>query len=160
MRLGIPWSKITSAGKPPPPGHPLFFMTKAVQKFNTFLYQRSGGRIGGQFENAPALLLHHVGRRSGEKRTTPLVFARDGENVVVVGSYGGADKHPAWFLNVRANPDVEIEIGRDRLPVRAKVAGPEEREAMWAKVTEVWPSFDTYQGRTEREIPIVVLSPR
>lgn len=160
MKLSIPWGKITSSGKPPPPGSPLFVATKAVQRINTFLYQRSGGRIGGRFENAPALLLHHVGRKSGEQRTSPLVFARDGEDVIIVGSYGGADKHPAWFLNVRANPEVEIEIGRDRMKMLARVAEATERTALWSKVTEVWPSFDTYQGRTEREIPIVVLSPR
>ena len=160
VKLRIPYGKITAAGKPPPPGHPLFVFTKLVQRVNTFLYQKTGGRIGGKFDDAPALLLHHVGRKSGERRTAPLVYAQDGEKIYITASYGGQDKHPAWFLNVRANPDVEVEIGRERRPVRARVLDGEEREHAWEKVAAVWPGYNTYQGRTDRTIPVVELTPR
>ena len=154
------WGKITAASKPPPPGHPLFVLTRLVQRINTVAYQRSGGRIGGKFDDAPALLLHHVGRKSGQARTSPLVYAQDGERVYIAGSYGGQEKHPAWFLNVRANPDVEIQIGRERRPVRARVLEGAERDEGWQRLLTVWPSFRTYQARADRQIPVVELTPR
>lgn len=157
--MGI-WGKLSASGKPPPPGSPLFVLTKGVQWLNTRLYQASGGRIGGKFDDAPALLLHHVGRKTGEKRTAPLVYGQDGDTLYLAGSYGGAEKHPAWFLNVRANPEVEIEIGRERRAVRARVLEGEEREEGWRRLVGVWPEFETYQARTERTIPVVELTRR
>ena len=106
------------------------------------------------------LLLHHVGRRSGEARVTPLIYLRDGEDLVVVGSMGGTPKDPAWVHNLRAAPDTEVEVGRERRAVRARVADAEERARLWPLLVEHYPAFANYQARTEREIPVVILSPR
>lgn len=155
------WGQITSRTQPPPPGSVAFKAWKATTGFNTWIYQRSGGRLGGTFDRAPVLLLHHVGRKSGEARVAPVVYLRDGEDLVVVASYGGAPKHPAWFHNLKAGPETTIEIGRERLPVLAHVATPEERARLWPKVVGLYPAFDDYQARTGgREIPLVVLQRR
>jgi deazaflavin-dependent oxidoreductase (nitroreductase family) len=114
----------------------------------------------GSFDGNPVLLLHHVGRRSGEERVTPLLYMPDGDDLVIVASMGGTPKHPAWFLNLRERPDTEAEVGRERRPVRARVAGPEERERLWPRLVDGYPAFATYQARTEREIPVVVLARR
>ena len=106
------------------------------------------------------LLLDHVGAKSAVKRTTPLVYVRDGENVVIVASKGGHPRHPAWFHNLRANPDTTIQVGSTREAVRARVADPPERARLWPKVIEVYPGYEDYQQRTEREIPLVILEPR
>ena len=106
------------------------------------------------------LLLDHVGAKSAVKRTTPLVYIRDGDDVVIVGSKGGHPRHPAWFHNLRANPDTSVQIGSKRQAVRARVADPQERARLWPKVVEVYAGYDTYQQRTAREIPLVILEPR
>jgi deazaflavin-dependent oxidoreductase (nitroreductase family) len=106
------------------------------------------------------LLLDHVGARSAVKRSTPLVYIRDGENVVVVGSKGGHPRHPAWFHNLTANPDATIQIGVSRHAVRARVADPSERARLWPKALETYPGYAGYQERTAREIPLVILEPR
>jgi len=106
------------------------------------------------------LLLHHVGRRSGQRRVTPLLYLPDGDELVIVASMGGTPKNPAWFHNLEAAPDTEVEVGRERRPVRARVAGPQERAALWPRLVELYPSFATYQARAPREIPVVVLGRR
>jgi F420H(2)-dependent quinone reductase len=106
------------------------------------------------------LLLDHVGAKSGTHRTTPLVFARDGQDVILIASKGGYPKNPAWFHNLVANPDTTIQIGSKRMSVHARVAKPEERERLWKLAVEVYSGYDAYQRRTEREIPLVVLTPR
>jgi len=106
-------------------------------------------------------LLDHVGARSGTKRTTPLLYFRDGESVVLIASKGGFPKHPAWFHNLKTNPETTVQVGGERLTVRARVATPEERERLWPKAEEAWPGFSTYQARSQgREIPMVILEPR
>ena len=114
----------------------------------------------GSFDGNPVLLLHHVGRRSGEARVAPLIYLRDGDDLVVVGSMGGTPKDPAWVHNLRAAPDTEVELRGERRAVRARVADAEERERLWPRLVEHYPGFATYQARTEREIPVVILAPR
>jgi deazaflavin-dependent oxidoreductase (nitroreductase family) len=128
---------------------------------HTTVYRLSGGLIGHRFPGAPpTLLLDHVGAKSGTKRTTPLTYARDGEDYVLVASKGGHPKHPAWFHNLRAHPDVTIQVGTSRKPVHARVANPDERERLWPKVVETYGGYAGYQERTDREIPLVILEPR
>lgn len=133
-----------------------------VAGLHTRAYRATGGRIGQRIPGVPGsmCLLDHVGARSGVKRTTPLLYVRDGEDVVLVASKGGFPRHPAWFHNLKANPETTVQVGGERLHVRARVATPEERERLWPKAEEAWPGFRTYRARSEREIPMVVLEPR
>jgi deazaflavin-dependent oxidoreductase (nitroreductase family) len=128
---------------------------------HTFVYRASGGRIGHRFPGTPPmLLLDHVGAKSGVRRTSPLVYAKDGRDIVLVASKGGYPKNPAWFHNLKAHPDTEVQIGTERRAVHAHVATAEERKRLWPKVVEVYSGYEDYQRRTDREIPLVVLSPR
>lgn len=125
------------------------------------LYRVSGGRLGHRPPGLPPmLLLDHVGARSGARRTTPLVYARDGEDYVLVASKGGYPRHPAWFHNLKAHPDTTIQVGRRRLAVRARVASDAERARLWPACVAVYRGFDGYQARAGRTIPLIVLSPR
>ena len=125
------------------------------------IYRATNGRIGHRFPGSPpVLLVDHVGAKSGTKRTSPLVYARDGDNVILVASKGGYPKHPAWFHNLMANPDTQIQVGSSRREVHARVADAEERKRLWPKVVEVYAGYDDYQRRTDREIPLVILEPR
>jgi deazaflavin-dependent oxidoreductase (nitroreductase family) len=125
------------------------------------VYRATNGLIGERFPGLPrTLLLDHVGARSGVRRTSPLVYARDGENVILVASKGGYPKNPAWFHNLMANPDTSIQIGRSRSQVHARVANPQERERLWPVVVAVYSGYEDYRRRTEREIPLVILEPR
>lgn len=124
-------------------------------------YRATGGRIGHRLPGLPPmLLLDHVGARSGRRRTTPLVYVPDGDDVVIVASKGGHPRNPAWFHNLRANPDTTIQIGSERRSVRARVASPNERARLWPKAVAAYPGYRGYQERTEREIPLVILEPR
>lgn len=132
-----------------------------LMKGHTVVYRLSGGRVGHRFPGAPPmLLLDHLGAKSGTRRTTPLVYVRDGEDVVVVASKGGHPKHPAWFHNLRANPETTIQVGSEHRPVRARVATEEERPRLWEKAVATYSGYRGYQERTDREIPLVVLEPR
>jgi len=125
------------------------------------LYRRSGGRLGHRPPGLPQmLLLDHVGARSGVRRTSPLVYARSGEDYVLVASKGGYPRHPAWLHNLKANPDTTIQVGRRVLRVHARVAGDEERERLWPLCVAVYRGFEGYQARAGRTIPLVVLEPR
>ncbi len=108
---------------------------------------------------APVLLLDHVGRKSGKKRTNPLICTEDGEDLVIVASKGGIDKHPAWYLNLRANPETTVNWRGERRRVRARDATDSERERLWPIMADVYPPYDSYQRRTERRIPVVILEP-
>lgn len=122
------------------------------------LYRASGGRIGHRFPGAPPIaLVDHVGARSGRKRTTPLAYFVDGDDVVVVASKGGHPQHPAWYHNLLANPDTTIQLGPERRAVRAHVADAEERARLWPKGVEANPRWGEYQKRATREIPMVIL---
>lgn len=136
-------------------------VVKLMSVANTWAYRASGGRIGGRFlRGAPVLLLTTIGRKSGQPRTAPLLYLRDGERIVVVASKGGMSRHPLWYRNVEANPDVEVEIGTDKMPMRARRASEEEKSALWPKLVAMYRDFDDYQARTERNIPVVILTPR
>ena len=125
------------------------------------LYRRSGGRVGHRVPGmGQVLLLDHVGARSGRPRTTPLIYAADEDDLVVVASKGGHPQHPAWFHNLRAHPDITVQVGADVRPVRARVATAAERPRLWAAAQAVYPTYDSYRQRTEREIPVVVLERR
>ena len=130
---------------------------------HTIAYRASGGRIGHTIPGVGGkmLLLDHIGARSGDARTSPLLYFRDRENVVVVASKGGFPKHPAWFHNLRAHPETTVQIGSERRPVRARVATPEERERLWPRADEAYGGYADYQRRSRgREIPLVILEPR
>jgi len=130
---------------------------------HTWLYRVSGGRIG---HNVPGvrgkmLLLDHVGAKSGTKRTSPLLYFPDGDDVVIVASKGGFPKHPAWYHNLIANPDTTVQVGTERRAVRARVANPEERERLWPEAVRMYSGYADYQARSKgREIPLVILEPR
>lgn len=124
-------------------------------------YQETGGEVGYLWNGAPILLLYSTGRKTGQTRTHALIFARDGDDYLIVASMGGAPRHPQWYLNLTANPDAEIQVRADRIPVTARTAAPgPERDRLWQIVNDVWPNYDTYQSRTDRQIPVVVLTPR
>jgi deazaflavin-dependent oxidoreductase (nitroreductase family) len=125
------------------------------------LYRATDGRIGGRLPGLPSLLLlDHVGAKSGKLRTTPLVYMRDGENLLIVASKGGYPKDPAWVHNLRAHPDAEVQIAHQRLPVRAREADAAERRRLWPRAAKYNPHWARYRQRTTREIPLVLLEPR
>lgn len=128
---------------------------------HALIYRATRGLVGHRVPFAPPmLLLDHVGAKSGKKRTSPLVYVKDDDHLVLVASKGGFPKNPAWFHNLVANPDTTVQVGARRLAVRARVARPEERGRLWAKAVERYAPYEDYQRRTEREIPLVVLEPR
>jgi F420H(2)-dependent quinone reductase len=124
------------------------------------IYRATNGLIGHRVPGAPEmLLLDHVGAKSGKRRYTPLVFARDGQNIVLIASKGGYPKNPSWFYNLEANPDTTVQIGSKRMQVRARVATPEEYDRLWKLAVEVYGGYEDYRRRAERQIPLVVLEP-
>ena len=127
-------------------------------RLHTWAYDRSGGRLGAKLGGHPMLLLHSVGFKSGQPRTTPLLYMADGEDVVIVASFYGSPGHPAWYRNLRAKPDCEVRVGRERYAATARTASPEERARLWPMLVDHYAGFTDYQARTEREIPVVVLS--
>ena len=141
-----------------PPNNRLMIKTTTV--INRFLFQISNGRIGGRFGKTEILLLTTKGRKSGEARTVPLQYFRDGDDIVLVPSNAGDDHHPGWWLNLQANPNGVVQIGADKTKVAARTATPEEKARIWPDVTAIYPGYDEYQTRTTREIPLVLLSPR
>ena len=130
-----------------------------VSRLHVALYGATGGRLGGRVAGASVLLLTTTGRRSGKRRTTPLLYVQDAGRYVVVASVGGAPKHPAWYLNLRDNPAATIQVGARSIDVSATTASTEERKRLWALATQMYAGYDDYQARTSREIPVVVLTP-
>jgi deazaflavin-dependent oxidoreductase (nitroreductase family) len=124
------------------------------------VYRETDGDRGYRWRGTTILLLTAKGRRSGQARTTPLIHRTDGDRWVVVASKGGAPANPAWFENLMAEPQATIQVRGEKVAVRAAVADGEERARLWSEMAEVWPAYDDYQARTEREIPVVVLSRR
>ena len=133
--------------------------TKLITRTHIALYQRTGGKLGGRFRGAPVLLLTTTGRRSGQLRTTPLLHVVDGNRKVVVASYAGAEHHPAWYHNLLAHPEVTVQAGSSVQPMRAEVADSAERARLWPPLVAMYPTYDDYQAKTERQIPVVVLTP-
>jgi deazaflavin-dependent oxidoreductase (nitroreductase family) len=127
---------------------------------NTVAYRLSDGRVAGQVPSgAPICLLTTTGRRSGWRRTVPLLCIPDGEDLVVVASRGGMSSHPAWYLNLRADPVATVQLGGRVWSARARDAEEDERRRLWPQLVAAYPHFDAYQARTDRRIPVVVLSP-
>lgn len=129
-------------------------------RLNVPLYRLSGGRIGGRVGRAPLLLLTTTGRRSGQKRTSPVVYLAHGADLVLIDTNAGNERLPAWSLNLGANPEAEVEVGRERRPVRARRAEGEEREALWRTHNRQFAGFDDYAAKLEREPSVWVLEPR
>lgn len=128
---------------------------------HTAVYRATRGRIGHRFPGSPPmLLLDHLGAKSAIRRTSPLVYGVDAANLVLVASKGGYPKNPAWFHNLRANPDTSVQVGSEQRAVHARVAEGEERTRLWSLMVGVYPGYESYRRRTEREIPLVVLEPR
>lgn len=122
-------------------------------------YQETDGDVGYIWNGVPILLLTTTGRKSRQPRTTPLIYARDGDDYLVVASMGGAPQHPQWYLNLTADPSAQIQDRSEHIYVTARTASDDEKARLWAIVSEQWPNYDVYQSRTDRVIPVVVLSP-
>lgn len=134
---------------------------RRLMSLHTVAYRATRGAVGHRVPGGPPmLLLDHVGAKSGAKRTSPLVYTQDGDDIVLVASKGGSPKNPAWFHNLKANPETTVQIGSEKRPVRARVATDEERERLWPKVVETYSGYAGYQKRTSRKIPLVVLERR
>ncbi len=130
-----------------------------ITKVHRWIYTRSGGRVGATLGGIPMILLTTTGRKSGEQRTTPLLSMKDGDRFIVVGSNAGADKPPAWWLNLQAKPDAKVQHGRKSFTMRAAQATPEEAAVLWPRLEKMYPGYIDYKKGTTREIPIVILSP-
>ncbi len=127
---------------------------------NAWVYRVSGGRLLGRFPSgAPVCLLTTQGRKSGQRRTVPLLYLADGDDLVVVASQGGAPQHPGWYFNLVANPTAEVQIGRRRFPVTARIVSAEEKAALWPRLVAIYPPYEAYQQRATRDIPVLRLSP-
>ena len=123
-------------------------------------YEETDGAEGHDWQGTTVLILTTKGRRSGESRSTPLIYQRHGDDYVVVASKGGAPEHPAWYLNIEADPEVTVQVQGDRFKAVARTASPDEKPELWKIMTAEWPAYDEYQTKTDRDIPIVVLTPR
>ncbi|QBD75527.1 nitroreductase family deazaflavin-dependent oxidoreductase [Ktedonosporobacter rubrisoli] len=120
-------------------------------------FHANGGKVGGYFQNAKMLLLTTTGAKSGKQRVSPLVYTTDDERLVIIASKGGAPTNPDWYHNLQANPVATVEVGTEKYQVRASVAGPEDRDRLYAKMVEIMPGFAEYQQKTTRKIPVVLL---
>jgi proline iminopeptidase len=120
-------------------------------------YRETGGEVGHIWQGVPTLILTTTGRRSGEERATPLIYGEDDGRYVIVASKGGAPSHPGWYFNLSAQPEVDVQVRDERFPARARTATGAERSRLWEQMTSIWPAYDDYQEKTEREIPVVVL---
>ncbi len=134
-------------------------LIRAFGAFHAWAYEASRGRWGARLQGHPMVLLHGVGRKSGKPRPTPLLYMKSGEDLVIVASFYGSPGHPAWYHNLIANPECEIRVGRRRYRVRARTATSEERAKLWPRLVDFYPDYAVYQARTDREIPVVILSP-
>ena len=135
-------------------------VVKTITALALLVYRATRGRIGGRFGRVRVLLLTTTGRRTGKWRTAPLGYLADDGRFVVIASFGGSDVHPAWYLNLVASPEVEVQLrGSARQPMRARTAAPEERERLWPTVVEMYAGYAKYQEKADREIPLVLLEP-
>ena len=131
---------------------------RRLSALHRVLFRLTRGRIGRRLVHNDMLLLTTTGRRSGRPHTVPLLYLTDGDQVVVIASWGGRPHHPEWYLNLVTNPDVNVQIDGRRREMRARTAGPEERAAWWPRIVDAYDGYAEYQARTERVIPVVVLS--
>jgi deazaflavin-dependent oxidoreductase (nitroreductase family) len=156
-----PWGWLTATFPPAKPGGLAWKIEGAVTRAHVRIFQRTRGRILGSFDGAPLLVLHHIGAKSGVLRQSPMIYLPDGDNLVVVASIGGNPKNPAWYYNLRANPEkVEVDVRGGRRRVRARQAAPEEADALWPRLVAMWPAWKTYMTRTDRKFPVMILEPR
>lgn len=139
---------------------------KTMSRINTRIFRITGGRLGKKwrvgagFRNpVPVCLVTTIGRKSGQPRTVPLCYLQDGKDIVLVASQGGLPTNPQWYYNIKANPDVQVEIGKQAVAYKARVALPEERGQLWPKLVGMYADYDSYQSWTEREIPVVICEP-
>jgi F420H(2)-dependent quinone reductase len=132
---------------------------KWVTKLHVAAYRATEGKIGGRMMNSPVLLLLTTGRKSGKERTTPLLYLRDGVNYIMVASNGGTAGDPAWWLNLQKDPEAIVEVGGWTLRVRAEEVKGEEKRRLWPRLVEMYPLYESYQRRTDREIPVILLRP-
>lgn len=123
-------------------------------------FRTNGGRVGGNFEGAPLLLLHHLGRKSGTERVSPMMYQPVGDDLAVFASKAGADTHPDWSLNLLGHPDVEVEVGTEQVAVRARDLPADERAPIWEKQKQDHPGFADHESKTSRTIPVVLLERR
>jgi deazaflavin-dependent oxidoreductase (nitroreductase family) len=133
---------------------------RLITKTHIGLYRRTNGAIGSSIGKIHFLLLMTIGRKSAQERTTPLQYTKDGNDYILIASYGGAPQDPQWFRNLQANPHVRIQVGPQVLDVIARKANPEERSRIWPMVTSRFKNFADYQTKTTREIPVVILTPK
>ena len=133
---------------------------RILGKLNVPVYRLTRGRLLGRVGRAPVLLLTTTGRRSGQPRTTPVLYLADGERLIVIGSNAGNERPPAWALNLESHPDGEVQVRGRRAKVRARIAEGQERDELWRRMNEQYAGFDDYRGRTQREIDVFVLEPR
>ena len=146
--------------KPPPPASsPTWKIFNAAGRMQVRLMRLTRGRVGSKMMGVPVLVLHHRGRRSGQERETPLMYLEDGADLVVVASKGGTATHPAWFHNLMAMPETEVEFVRERRRVRPRLADAEERARLWPRLVELSSPYEEYQTFTTREFPVVVPEP-
>jgi deazaflavin-dependent oxidoreductase (nitroreductase family) len=120
-------------------------------------YRETDGEEGHDWQNTTVLILTSKGRRTGRQRSTPLIYQEYGDDYLVVASKGGSDQPPAWYMNLLETPEVEVQVRGDRFNARARVADAQEKPGMWKTMAAAWPPYDDYQGKTTREIPVVVL---
>ncbi|MGH9012675.1 MAG: nitroreductase family deazaflavin-dependent oxidoreductase [Acidimicrobiia bacterium] len=140
--------------------NPKDVVARLVTGFHEAVFRVSNGRIGNKGFGMPVVMLTTTGRKSGKRRTTMLTSpTQDGEGIVLVASYGGDDRHPAWFLNLRDNPEVEVTMRGQTRPMRARVASSEEKAELWPRVVAAYRGYGQYQKRTERDIPLVIVEP-
>jgi deazaflavin-dependent oxidoreductase (nitroreductase family) len=123
-------------------------------------FRANGGKAGGMFEGMPLILVHNVGAKSGKEFVTPLVYLADGDRYLIFASKGGAPQNPGWFYNLKANPEVTVEVGTETVPVLAEELTGDERDRLYAKQAEEQPQFAEYEQKTDRKIPVIALSPR
>jgi F420H(2)-dependent quinone reductase len=132
---------------------------KQFARAHIWVYQRTNGRLGAKLLTFPSALVTTTGRKSGRKRTTPTLYLRDGDRVVLPASFGGRDRNPAWYHNLKSDPAVHIQIGAEHLNLVARDATQQERDRYWAQLTEMYPPYRDYREATDRVIPLVVCEP-
>ncbi|HYZ52483.1 MAG TPA: nitroreductase family deazaflavin-dependent oxidoreductase [Streptosporangiaceae bacterium] len=130
------------------------FNAKIIEEFRA-----NGGKVGGMFAGSSLLLLHSTGAKTGAERVSPLAYQKVGDSYAIFASKAGAPTNPAWYHNLLADPRTRAEVGTETIEVTARVAGPEEREAIWARQKENFPNFAEYEKKTQRQIPVVILEP-
>lgn len=135
------------------------WLAKLGTRLHIFIYRLSDGRIGGTAFNSPVMLLTSRGAKTGKKRTVAILYLKTDDGYAVVASYGGADKHPAWFANLRNDPNAEVQAGAQSFSAVSRIATSDEKAELWPKLTAMYPDYQIYQDRSARDIPVVILMP-